>query len=147
MMSEPSSTDPVRRTVKRRLLWAGFLLAVCVLAGWTVSRWLAAPTSTTVIVPSSRLQTKETKAADPDERFRRLVLGTWEDRYEGKRTTTLKKDGTGTMLVELSGLKATLFADHLRFDMKWAIENGHLKKQTIGGEPAGKVQGERPSPA
>ncbi len=81
-----------------------------------------------------------TKAADPDERFRRLVLGTWEDRYEGKRAMTLKEDGTGTMLVELSGLTATLFADHLRFDMKWTAKNSHLRKQTIGGEPAGKVQ-------
>jgi hypothetical protein len=53
---------------------------------------------------------------------------------------TLNKDGTGTMLVELSGLKATLFAGRLRFDMKWTVENGRLKKQTIGGEPAGKVQ-------
>jgi hypothetical protein len=136
MMSEPSSHS----SAKRRLLWAGFLLAVCVLAGWMISRWLAPPTSATVVVPPSRLPAKEAKAIDPDERFRRLVLGTWGDNYEGKRTMTLKEDGTGTMLVELSGLKATLFADRLRFDMKWAVENGHLKKQTIGGEPAGKVQ-------
>ena len=132
MMSEPSS----RSSTKRQLLWAGLLLAVCVLAGWTVSRWSPA----TVIVPSSRLQTKEANAADLDERFRRLVVGTWGDNHEGKRTMTLKKDGTGTMLVELSGLKATLFADRLRFDMNWAVENGHVKEQTIGGEPAGTVQ-------
>jgi hypothetical protein len=136
MMSEPSLTDPV----KRRLILAGLLLAVCVLAGWAVSRWFAAPTSTTVVAPPSTLQAKDAKAADPDERFRRLVLGTWEDNYEGKRTMTLKVDGAGTMLVELSGLKATLFADRLRFDMKWTVESGQLKKQTIGGEPTGKVQ-------
>jgi hypothetical protein len=53
---------------------------------------------------------------------------------------TLKEDGTATMLVELSGLKATLFADRLRFDMKWTVEHGRLKEQTIGGEPAGQVQ-------
>ena len=132
MMSEPSS----RRAAKRRLFWAGFLFAVCVLAACAVSRWSPA----TVIVPSSRLQTKEAKAADPDERFRRLVVGTWEDNHEGKRTMTLKEDGTGTMLVELSGLKATLFADRLRFDMNWAVENGRVKEQTIGGEPARTVQ-------
>jgi hypothetical protein len=51
-----------------------------------VSRWLAPPTSATVLMPSLRLQTKEPKAGDPDERFRRLVLGTWADDYEGKRT-------------------------------------------------------------
>jgi len=124
------------------LLLAGFPLAVCVLAGWAVGRWFAAgpPTSATVAAARSGFQTKETKAADRDQRFRRLALGTWEDSYEGKRTMTLNKDGTGTMLVELSGLKATLFAGRLRFDMKWTVENGRLKKQTIGGEPAGKVQ-------
>ena len=37
---------------------------------------------------------------DPrDEQFRRLVVGTWEDDYQGKRTMTLKDDGTGTMAV------------------------------------------------
>jgi hypothetical protein len=52
----------------------------------------------------------------------------------------LKEDGTGTMVVELSGWKATVFAGRLRFDVQWAVENGRLKKQTLGGEPAGKVQ-------
>ena len=41
--------------------------------------------------------------ADLDNSFRRMVLGTWEDEYQGKRTMTLKEDGTGTMIVELSG--------------------------------------------
>ncbi len=141
-MSEPSSVESLHRTMRRRWLLAGFLLALCILVGGTVSRWFAAgpPTPATVVAPPSSLQAKEAKAADPDDRFRRLVLGTWEDNYEGKRTMTLKEDGTGTMLVELSGLKAALFADRLRFHMKWTIENGRLKEQTIGGEPAGKVQ-------
>jgi hypothetical protein len=136
MMSKPS----LRSRLKRRLSWAGFLLAVCILSACMVSRWLAAPTSATVIAPSSSVHANESETAGPDERFRRLAFGTWEDRYEGKRTMTLKEDGTGTMLVELSGLKAALFADRLRFDMTWAVENGHLKKRTIGGEPARKVQ-------
>ena len=138
----PRQSDPARRPVRRRLLLAGVLLAVCVLAGWAIHRWLAAapPSRAAVIVPSSSEQTKGAKATDPDQRFRRLVLGTWEDNYGGKRTMTLKEDGTGTMLVELSGLEATLFADHLRFDMKWAVASGRLQKQTIGGQPADKVQ-------
>jgi hypothetical protein len=140
--SSPRQSDPGRRQVKRRLVLAGVLLAVCVLSGWAVHRWLAAvpPSRAAVIAPSSSELAKGAKATDRDEQFRRLVLGTWEDNYGGKRTMTLKKDGTGTMLVELSGLEATLFADRLRFDMKWAVDSGRLKKQTIGGQPAGKVQ-------
>ena len=104
-MSEPSS----RSTVKRRLLWTGFPLAVCVLAGWTVGTWLAAPSSRTLIVPSSMLQTKEPRPLIPTNDSAVSVLGTWEDRYEGKRTMTLKEDGTGTMVVELSGLRPRWF--------------------------------------
>jgi len=78
---------------------------------------------------------------DPrDEQFRRLVVGTWEDDYQGKRTMTLKDDGTGTMAVELDGLKAKLFAPRLRFEMVWAVDQGRLKKQTLKGEPPVTVQ-------
>ena len=45
---------------------------------------------------------------DPQERLRRLVVGTWEDHYQGKRTMTLQSDGTGTMVVELTGVNAFL---------------------------------------
>lgn len=75
-----------------------------------------------------------------DERDRRLVVGTWKDEYKGKRTLTLKEDGSGTMVVELSGLQASLFAARLKFDMRWSLKDGRLKKRTTGGEPAVKVQ-------
>lgn len=52
---------------------------------------------------------------------------------------TLAEDGAGWMVVELEGLSATLFAERLRFEMVWSVENGCLKKQTVGGEPADKV--------
>jgi hypothetical protein len=77
---------------------------------------------------------------DPQTQLRRLVLGTWEDDYQGKRTMTLRPDGTGTMVVQLSGLNALLVGSRLRFDMTWTVENGRLKKHTVGGEPADKVQ-------
>ena len=51
----------------------------------------------------------------------------------------LLDDGTGTMLVELSGLNA-IFASKLKFNMVWSVENGRLKKRTIDGEPAGRVR-------
>ena len=53
---------------------------------------------------------------------------------------TLREDGTGTMVVELRGWKAALYASRLRFDMTWSVENGQLKRQTHGGEPTGKVK-------
>lgn len=75
-----------------------------------------------------------------EEKTRRLLLGVWHDNYKAKRTMTLNEDGTGTMLVELSGLQAVLFARELRFDMEWSLEDNVLKKRTVGGEPAGKVK-------
>lgn len=53
---------------------------------------------------------------------------------------TLYEDGTGTMVVDLEGAAAILFAPQLRFDMRWSIEGDRIKMQTVGGEPATKVQ-------
>ena len=75
-----------------------------------------------------------------DQRFRALALGTWEDDYQGHRTMTLREDGTGTMVVELSGLKATLFASKLTFEMEWSVQDGRMQKRSTGGEPAGRVK-------
>lgn len=69
----------------------------------------------------------------------RQLLGVWQDEYQGKRTMTLNDDGTGTMVVELSGLQARLFASTLRFEMVWSVDGKILKKRTVSGEPAGKV--------
>ena len=80
------------------------------------------------------------KIEDEDERFHRMAVGTWEDEYQGKRTMTLNEDGTGTMIVELSGWRAALSAPRLKFNMKWSVEGGHLKKQTVSGEPEAQVK-------
>ena len=85
-------------------------------------------------------QMAQSQPTDTDARQRNLVLGTWEDEYQGKRTMTLNDDGTGTMVVELSGWQAALSASQLKFNMKWSVENGHLKKQTISGEPEAQVK-------
>ena len=77
----------------------------------------------------------EKKVETEQEKQRRKLLGVWQDNYQGKRTMTLNEDGSGTMLVELSGLQATLFASKLRFDMKWSLEGKKLTKKTVGGEP------------
>ena len=74
-----------------------------------------------------------------DDKLRKLVVGTWHDEYQGKRTMTLREDGTGTMVVELNGLKAVVVAKRLTFSMTWSVADGRLKKQTLSGEPAAQV--------
>jgi len=86
-------------------------------------------------------QAGENEPADElsqDQRYRELVVGTWEDDFEGHRTMTLNEDGSGTMIVELSGMNA-LFASRLEFNMQWTLEGGRLQKRTIDGKPARRV--------
>lgn len=78
-------------------------------------------------------------AASEDEQLRSLAVGTWQDEYQGRRTLTLREDGTGTMVVELSGLQAALVAPRLTFHMEWSVTDGRLKKRSLGGEPATQV--------
>jgi len=70
----------------------------------------------------------------------KLILGVWEVEYQGKRTMTLNEDGTGVMVVELSGWRAALSAARLKFDMKWSVEGGRLKKHSTGGQPEAQVR-------
>ncbi|MHB8867130.1 MAG: hypothetical protein ACYC6N_32610 [Pirellulaceae bacterium] len=92
--------------------------------------------------PEAAPATPESSSSPPplsDQHYRELVVGTWEDDYQGKRTMTLNEDGTGTMIVELSGMQAALFAARLQFDMLWSLEEGRLKKHTVGGQPEARV--------
>ena len=82
----------------------------------------------------------ESQPEDEDAEYRALAVGTWQDEYKGKRTMHLLADGTGTMVVELSGLTAKFFASRLEFDMVWSVENGRMQKRTLGGRPEGKVK-------
>jgi len=76
---------------------------------------------------------------DPSRQLHVLAVGTWQDFYEGKRTLTLRPDGTATMVVELTGLKARLFTRRLELDIVWSIEDGKMRRRTVGGRPADKV--------
>jgi hypothetical protein len=82
---------------------------------------------------------EDVKPESEEEKTRRMLLGVWKDDYQGKRTMTLNEDGSGTMLVELSGVQAFLFASKLRFEMTWLLDGQKLTKKTVGGEPADKV--------
>ena len=93
-----------------------------------------------VLTTSLALGQDRTQTDVQDQQSRRLVVGTWQDEYQGKRTMTLQEDGMGKMVVELDGLKAKLFAPRLEFDMVWSVDKGRLKKRTVKGEPAVAVQ-------
>ena len=93
-----------------------------------------------LLTTSLALGQDRSQADVQDQQSRRLIVGTWQDEYQGKRTMTLKEDGTGKMVVELDGMKAKLFAQRLEFDMVWSVEKGRLKKRTLQGEPAVTVQ-------
>ena len=70
---------------------------------------------------------------------RTLVVGTWEDDYQGHRTLTVRADGTATMVVELDGVAATLYAKRMTFNEEWDIKNGQFILKVVGGEPEGRV--------
>jgi hypothetical protein len=87
----------------------------------------------------SELQPDSDSEPDADEAFRGLILGTWEDDYKGHRTFTVRDDGTATMVVELTGLSARLYAKKLTIDEEWSIENGRVHMKMVGGEPKSRV--------
>ena len=74
-----------------------------------------------------------------DESYRQLILGTWQDEYQGKRFLTVREDGTATMLVQPNGLAAKLFAERMMFEETWHLEAGQVTFHAVGGEPAGRV--------
>lgn len=88
--------------------------------------------------PSSPITTGGTVETLAD--VEKSMLGTWEDDYKGHRTLTLNADGTGTMVVELDGLAATLFAAKLTFSEEWTVADGKVTMKATGGEPVGKVR-------
>lgn len=122
--------------MKRKLFV--FLAVILLAGGFAYWRLTALPPSQDegIVTPPAK---SDAHVETEEEKARRKLLGAWQDEYQGKRTMTLTEDGTGTMLVELSGLQALLFASKLRFDMKWSLDGKKLTKRTVGGEPADKV--------
>ena len=126
------------------LAWVAFGIAL-------ISVWLAAvvPLENPTVGAIAPAQPQSSTMAPPDEpSFMEDshddpldgIVGVWTDNYRGKRTMTLRDDGTGTMEVELSGVTAKLFAERLRFDMRWSSQDGRLIKESIGGEPSEQVE-------
>jgi len=136
--STPSTTAHRPRRKRVAMLMLVVIGAAAALAGLRCNSNETSPRVVPASAPASKPASNP--ASDKDARFRKLVLGTWADEYKGKRTMTIRPDGTAVMLVELDGLTAMMFASKMRFDMVWSIDEGRLKKRTVGGEPAGKVR-------
>lgn len=136
--------DPATPCLRGRS--TGWRMAVLALMLGTLF-WIARGSSSrNGLVPSgsaesvAAAESPATSQSSADDRLRALAVGTWQDEYRGKRTMELRADGTGTMVVELSGWTATLFADRLEFDMAWSVEGGRMQKQTLGGRPEERVR-------
>jgi hypothetical protein len=91
-------------------------------------------------IPAAMRRKSATTHVQATGDLRQLVLGTWEDDFQGKRTLTVRPDGTATMLVEFDGWKARMFTPRLQIETTWAIEEGRFNRHTIGGEPPEKVE-------
>lgn len=128
--------DGVRSWDIRRAVAVGLAAAV-VLAGTfvTVETILDRGGEVSLAVPGkSRASEKHS-----DAELQAMAVGTWRDFHHGRRTLTLRADGTATMVVELSGIKARLFTPRLVLDIVWSIEDGKMHRRTTGGRPADKV--------
>jgi hypothetical protein len=131
----------VGRRARRALVLLLLLAGISVLALWGSGRiWPRAPEEAPPPEPIAPVAgPAAAPAALRDQTLAQQAVGTWEDDYKGHRTMTLLADGSGTMIVELSGLSATLFAARLEFDMQWSVRDGRLHQRTVGGRPAEKV--------
>jgi len=133
-----------RRIMRKQVVW-GFLTLVLLSGGMAYWRLTAEPPAlmddTAVVAIPATSPKSDPKKESEEEKERRKLLGVWHDDSQDNRkmTMTLIKDGTGTMLVELSGWQAALYASKLRFDMKWSLNGKKLFMKTMGGEPADKV--------
>ena len=118
--------------------WAA-LAAVAILAGWLHFQGNAPFVPLATPAAGGKATPGATSDAEADLRLRQLAIGTWQDSYHGRRTLTLRPDGTATMVIEFSGIKARLFTPRLRLDLTWSVRNGHMWRRITGGQPPAKV--------
>ncbi len=96
--------------------------------------------------PGSKSKRHET-ANDPeneisetgDERFKTLVVGSWQKYQHGNRTLTINEDGTADLIVEPDGIWKYLLGDRIQIDIEWKIEEGRAIFLMTGGTPSSKV--------
>lgn len=127
-------------TRKRTIAFLALLLVGLGIASWRLSD--SAPpmleASEGGAIPASHADDES-----PDGKMRRRMLGVWHDRRKPNRllTMTLNADGTGEVLVELSGADAiAIWATQLRFDMRWNFAGNRFTSKMVGGEPADRIK-------
>lgn len=74
-----------------------------------------------------------------DERFKKLIVGSWQKYQHGNRTLTINEDGTADLIVEPDGVWKYLLGDRMQIDIEWKIEEGRAIFLMTGGTPSGKV--------
>jgi len=83
----------------------------------------------------------EEAPADPKTaRLSKLIVGDWQQEFYGKRTLTVKPDGTATMTILPSGVFAFGFGPKIDLTMFWSVKDGHLDYGVNGGTPDDKVK-------
>ena len=75
-----------------------------------------------------------------DEACCALLLGDWTQQYHGKRSLTIRRDGTATLRVEPNNIGKLLFGPRVEFRIDWKVDTGRAIFSIVGGEPAEKVQ-------
>ena len=98
------------------------------------------PVSVQSAQPAPAVQADSSEAAPAAAGDRLLLVGTWQDDYRGRRTMTVRDDGTATMVCELEGMNARLFTPVLNLNLRWQLADGVMTRVIIDGTPPDKVQ-------
>lgn len=81
------------------------------------------------------------ETVDPETaRLSKLIVGNWQQEFYGKRTLTVKADGTAAMTILPSGVFALGFGSKIDLTMFWSVKDGHLDYGVNGGTPDDKVK-------
>ena len=76
-----------------------------------------------------------TVPGDSDVDRRQLIVGTWKRQLFGKRTMTVRADGTATVIFEPNRIWSAVFGNRLRIELDWRIEEGCAQYHMRSGSP------------
>ncbi|VAX40274.1 hypothetical protein MNBD_PLANCTO02-1921 [hydrothermal vent metagenome] len=77
----------------------------------------------------------KTKEEQFDLECRKKSVGTWEKEESGKRTLTIKENGTATLIYLPSGVNRFLLGEKVIVKIKWIIQKGKVKFRSHSGLP------------
>lgn len=166
--SEATETTGTPTGVPPLFLLGGFLIAATAGSAYfvmpdesqtttvssTLSIPLGGPAVTGQMVSDETLRGRSTESGTSSEtvtepvgqvdretaRLNKLIVGEWQQEFYGKRTLTVKSDGSATMTIVPSGVFALGFGPKIDLTMFWSVKDGHLDYGVNGGTPADKVK-------